>query len=167
MARIERATEKQVASLVKRGCQEDRARSLSAEGAWELLKECMKQEGTWQPYTPPEKKKKPKNRVKRKPKPNPAARIMPFGKHKGKRLSSIPRSYLEWMVSEFEKGDSLRAAAQQVLDGWNRQRKVDRKRKRRRAEPVVYKTHMPVLVDPSLPAPWEGPDEFAASDTVD
>lgn len=33
---------------------------------------------------------------------------MPFGKHKGKKLSEIPKEYLEWASNNFSEGPVLR-----------------------------------------------------------
>lgn len=37
--------------------------------------------------------------------------IMPFGRHKGKRLGSLPKEYLEWMVSNLEGNLQRKAIA--------------------------------------------------------
>jgi hypothetical protein len=36
------------------------------------------------------------------------AAVMPWGKHKGRRLSAIPQQYLEWLYGERPDGDWLR-----------------------------------------------------------
>ena len=41
---------------------------------------------------------------------------MPFGKYKGMEISTLPVSYLQWLVSNFEPGD-IRDAAVKVLKG--------------------------------------------------
>ena len=39
---------------------------------------------------------------------------MPFGKHKGMDMSSLPEDYLQWIVSNFEPGD-IREEAKRIL----------------------------------------------------
>jgi uncharacterized protein (DUF3820 family) len=43
------------------------------------------------------------------------AAVMPWGKHKGRRLSAIPRQYLEWLQNERPAGDWLRHMIAQEL----------------------------------------------------
>jgi uncharacterized protein (DUF3820 family) len=41
--------------------------------------------------------------------------VMPWGKHKGRRLSAIPQHYLEWLQNERPPGDWLRHMIAQEL----------------------------------------------------
>ncbi len=43
------------------------------------------------------------------------AAVMPWGKHKGRRLSAIPQQYLEWLQGERPAGDWLRRMIAQEL----------------------------------------------------
>jgi uncharacterized protein (DUF3820 family) len=42
---------------------------------------------------------------------------MPFGKHKGKELTEIPKGYLRWLRRQDWVGDWLVNGVDQVLDG--------------------------------------------------
>jgi len=58
--------------------------------------------------------------------------IMPFGKHKGKKLSEIPVEYMDWLIGQdwlkwFAQGD-LRNSIEEYLEGcaeWQRMRQDD------------------------------------------
>jgi hypothetical protein len=47
------------------------------------------------------------------PKPN----TMPFGKHKGKTIKSLPKGYLAWLSANCNLSDDLREAVQCALQG--------------------------------------------------
>jgi hypothetical protein len=42
--------------------------------------------------------------------------VMPFGKHQGKRLSEIPRGYLQWLANVATVDSDLKAAAQRAME---------------------------------------------------
>lgn len=147
---VERASPQQITFLTERGCAREDAARLSTVGAWELVKEIMQAEGTWKPYEPPKKKFKTKrHKPKRKPRIRRGSK-MPFGKHKGKPMTEVPTDYLEWMLREFEDSP-IRTAAKKEIATRNRAER----RARRRTAPVVYKTKLDVVPDPSILAPWE------------
>lgn len=62
---------------------------------------------------------------------------MPFGKHKGKELTEIPKGYLHWLRS------------QDWLNGWLKNAVAEAL-----GEPVPQKTHEPW--QPSEGEPWVG-----------
>ncbi len=41
--------------------------------------------------------------------------VMPFGKHKGKKMADLPGGYLQWIVENFEDG-GIRSAAMAILE---------------------------------------------------
>jgi hypothetical protein len=42
---------------------------------------------------------------------------MPFGKHKGQPLSTVPRGYLRWLRANVDIDDWLQVAVDAILDG--------------------------------------------------
>jgi len=41
--------------------------------------------------------------------------VMKIGKHKGKKLSEVPRSYLEWMVEKMDIANHYKNAIKDIL----------------------------------------------------
>lgn len=41
--------------------------------------------------------------------------IMPFGKHKGREVADLPRTYLEWLLTKVELRPETRAAVESAL----------------------------------------------------
>ena len=41
--------------------------------------------------------------------------VMKFGKHKGKKLSEVPQSYLRWMLKEMDLPKSRKDAIKDIL----------------------------------------------------
>jgi hypothetical protein len=82
-----------------------------------------------------------------------AADVMEFGKYKGRSLREVPQSYLEWLITTYERH----------LKKWNAE--IDRRASDRASDcegnerrPMV-KPVVKHLDTDDLP-PWEGPDEF-------
>lgn len=44
-------------------------------------------------------------------------RVMPFGKHKGKQFSAIPRGYLRWMIANVPVDGWLKNEIDHILYG--------------------------------------------------
>jgi hypothetical protein len=43
--------------------------------------------------------------------------VMPFGKHKGRRLDEVPRGYLRWMLANCDLSHDLKADIEAVVKG--------------------------------------------------
>ena len=43
---------------------------------------------------------------------------MPFGKHKGEQLASIPEDYLRWLIDQDWVKQDLKDHAAELLDTW-------------------------------------------------
>lgn len=41
---------------------------------------------------------------------------MPFGKHKGQDMATLPQNYLRWIVDTFDDGE-IKAEAERILSG--------------------------------------------------
>jgi hypothetical protein len=83
-----------------------------------------------------------------------ATDVMEFGKYKGCPLRELPQSYLEWLITTYERHLKEWSAE---IDRRASDRATDREGNERRS---MVKPAVKHLDTDDLP-PWEGPDEFA------
>ncbi len=61
------------------------------------------------------------------------ARLMPFGKFKGRPISSVPDDYLQWCLANFEHS-KLRAFLQSEVDRRNRKKNSKKKHRTKKSD---------------------------------
>lgn len=64
---------------------------------------------------------------------------MPFGKHRGRPIRSLPRDYIEWFLRTVEGCEDIRHSMTIVLAEWDSQKRPGaRKKVNRRRKTVVH-----------------------------